>query len=175
MAIVPARNPKTGELSNVPPSRCYFLREDASTRVHSKLFASVDFGARANAFLAALGAKDTPSVDEVAHMLLRSPREFWTLADGRDAFLSELRGIAVNRRAVSAPVYNQLKRAPVLLGMRRKPRTNEKAPPGEEDEDFEFDYDLMRPDQLVIADDTNEWQLFGDEVFCCPQEDLLEG
>jgi hypothetical protein len=174
MSIVPARSPKTGKLTNVPPSQCYFLREGARASVHSKLFAYVDFGPRANGFLAALGAKEEPSVDEVAQMLLRSPREFWTLADGRDAFLAELRNIAVNRRAVSAPVYNRMKRAPILLGARRKRREGEKAGLGEDEEDVEFEYDLMRPDEIVIADDTNEWQLFGDEVFCCPQEDLLE-
>jgi hypothetical protein len=180
MAIVPAADPQTGTSTrNYPPNQCYFLRPDAGQRVHSKLFASVDFGARANGFLTALGTKEEPSVDEVAQMLVRAPREFWRLAGGRDAFLAELRNIAVNRRGVSAPVYNRMKKSGVLLGQRRKRKESagekEKEAGFVDEEDVEFEDDLLRPDELVIADDTNEWQLFGDEVFCCPQEDLLEG
>jgi hypothetical protein len=44
-----------------------------------------------------------------------------------------------------------------------------------DEEDVEFEDDLLRLDKLVIAEHANEWQLFGDEVFCCSQEDLLEG
>jgi hypothetical protein len=178
MPIVPARSPQSGALANTAPARVYFLRAGG---VHSRLFASVDLGARANACLAALGAKDAPGADEVAQMLLRDPRAFWALADGREPFLAELRALAVGRAGVSRGVWAQMKRAPILLGARRKRREDsEKAEKareaaGEDEEDVEFEYELVRADQVVIADDTNEWQLFGDEVFSCPQEDLLEG
>ena len=44
-----------------------------------------------------------------------------------------------------------------------------------EEDDWEYEYDLLPPTRVLIADDTNGYQLFGDSVFCCPQEDLLEG
>jgi hypothetical protein len=108
MSIVPAKSPKTGQMQNYPPNQCYFLTpatsapgglsEDdhspAGKGVQTKLFASVDYKARANALLLALGAKEAPSVDVIAHVLVKDPREFWALAGGRDVFLSELKNTA---------------------------------------------------------------------------------
>ena len=76
-----------------------------------------------------------------------------------------------------------LKRSPVLLGSRRvrkdKPTSNKKANDDAlkelEEEDWEYQYDLLTADMVVVADDTNAYQLFGDVVFSAPQEDLLEG
>ena len=34
---------------------------------------------------------------------------------------------------------------------------------------------LLRPSEVVIVDDTNVYQLFGDRIFCAPQDDILEG
>ena len=77
----------------------------------------------------------------------------------------------------------RMKRAPFLLGSRRAKRTKEKAEkvdaigdPNDMDEDeWELQFDLLKADQVVIADDTNAYQYFGDSIFCAPQEDLLEG
>ena len=43
-----------------------------------------------------------------------------------------------------------------------------------DEDDWDLQYDLRRADQIVIADDTNGYQLFGDQIFTAPQEDLLE-
>jgi hypothetical protein len=45
---------------------------------------------------------------------------------------------------------------------------------GDED-DWDFQDDLLQPNKVAIADDTNAYQLFGDRIFCAPQEDILEG
>ena len=45
----------------------------------------------------------------------------------------------------------------------------------EEDEEWDYVYDLLTAEKIVIADDTNAYQLFGDVIFTCPQEDILEG
>ncbi len=76
-----------------------------------------------------------------------------------------------------------LKRSAVLLGSRRvrknKPAPSKKQPDdfaGDlEEEDWEYQYDLLTPDKVVIADETHAYQLFGDVIFTAPQEDLLEG
>lgn len=77
-----------------------------------------------------------------------------------------------------------MKRSAVLLGSRRvrknRPATSSKKLVDDlsgdlEEEDWEYQYDLLTPDKVVIADDTNAYQLFGDVVFTAPQEDLLEG
>jgi hypothetical protein len=174
----------------LPPTQCYFLK-DARGQFHSKLFISVDFGPRANSFLSACGTKDEPSVEEIANILLNNPKQFYEIAEGRDkyafrvlrlksrtnsvrcSYLVELRNIAVNRRMLSSVVIARMKRTPFLLGSRRVKK-------GEsfielDEENWELEFDLLKPDQILIADDTNEYHLFGDEIFCSPQEDLLEG
>lgn len=96
----------------------------------------------------------------------------------------ELRNIAVNRRALSAGVRSRLKRANIFIGSRRVKKTkepNSKLPwvngntsiDLDEDE-WDLQYDLLRADQIVIADDTSAYQIFGDALFSAPQEDLLE-
>jgi len=45
---------------------------------------------------------------------------------------------------------------------------------GDED-DWDLQDDLLQPSKVAVADDTNTYQLFGDRIFCAPQEDILEG
>ncbi|KAI0083802.1 hypothetical protein BDY19DRAFT_975723 [Irpex rosettiformis] len=157
------------------PSQCYF-KKDAQAQVHSKLFTFVDFGTQANQFLSACGTKHEPTVEEIAQILLENPRRFWALADSStENYLSELRNIAVNRRLLSSGTITRMKRSPILLGTKRKRRSTKTAVLDFEEEDgWDYDYDLLQPSTVIIADDTNGYQLFGDKIFTCPQEDLLE-
>jgi hypothetical protein len=98
------------------------------------------------------------------------------------SFLTELRNIAVNDRLLSESTLVRLRRAQVLLGSRRVRRDKHSDGSGKkvaedeyEEDDWEYEYDLLPAGRVFIADDTNGYQLFGDAVFCCPQEDLLEG
>jgi hypothetical protein len=43
-----------------------------------------------------------------------------------------------------------------------------------DEEDWDLQDDLLQPSKVAIADDTNTYQLFGDRIFCAPQEDILE-
>jgi len=65
----------------LPPTQCY-LGQRSKDKFHSKLFKFVDFGAAGNAFLTACGAKQDPSVEELAKVLLEKPRAFYDLAQG---------------------------------------------------------------------------------------------
>jgi hypothetical protein len=98
------------------------------------------------------------------------------------SFLAELRNIAVNARSISSATMLRLRKAPVLLGLQRKLQSratsDDKHSLAEDDDDddaWEVQYDLRRPDQIVIADDNNVYQIFGDSIFTAPQEDILEG
>ncbi|KAI0747853.1 hypothetical protein C8Q80DRAFT_1168786 [Daedaleopsis nitida] len=178
--IVPVKG-MNGAIRHHPPTQCYFKGE-SKAQVHSKLFTFVDFGSTANTFLSACGVKHEPSVEEIAKILLDNPRQFYELAEGRDNYLTELRNIAVNRRLLSSGTMTRMKRTAVLLGSRRmrksRPAAIKKHPddhPGDlEEEDWEYQWDLLTPDKIVIADETNAYQLFGDVIFSAPQEDLLE-
>ena len=68
-----------------------------------------------------------------------------------------------------------MKRSNVLLGSRRVKRAGGKASSEGDEDDWDFQDDLLQPSKIAIADDNNAYQRFGDRVFCAPQEDLLEG
>ena len=85
MRFVPTPNgaPDSKGPRLLPPSQCYFKGE-SSGQFHSKLFVFVDFGTSGNSFLKACGTKGEPSVEEIAQILLKDPRAFFELAEGRD-------------------------------------------------------------------------------------------
>ena len=91
----------------------------------------------------------------------------------------ELRNVAVNRGALSSGTIARMKRSPMFLGVRRvkNNRDSKKEASAEEldEEEWDSQYDLLRPEQVVVADDANIYQIFGDSIFTAPQEDLLEG
>ena len=99
------------------------------------------------------------------------------------SYLTELRNIAVNRRLISSGTMLRMKRTAILLGSRRvrkekvagtKKQQDDHS--GElEEEDWEYQHDLLPAEKVVLADETHAYQLFGDVIFTAPQEDLLEG
>jgi hypothetical protein len=107
------------------------------------------------------------------YMVLRSPEN--------RSFLGELRNIAVNIGHISLFTVNKMKNAPILLGMKRsirgKPNVGRQRSNSidVDEEDWEMQYDLRKPDQIIVADDNNAYRDFGDSVFTAPQEDILEG
>jgi hypothetical protein len=75
-----------------------------------------------------------------------------------------------------------MKAAPILLGMQRKLRSVPSSGRQRsnsidiyEEDDWDIQYDLRKPNQIVIADDNNAYHVFGDSIFTAPQEDILEG
>lgn len=65
----------TGHLS---PSQCYVGAQTANT-IHSSLFIFVDFGNVANSFLTACGARQEPTIEEIARTLLDNPTRYYNL------------------------------------------------------------------------------------------------
>jgi hypothetical protein len=81
---------------------------------------------------------------------------------------------------ISFPTFQKMRKAPILLGSQRVSHSGGKDSPQRlasmdfDEEDWELQYDLRKPDEIVIADDSIGYQLFGDSVLSAPQEDLLE-
>jgi hypothetical protein len=69
-------------IKRLQPNQCFLGA--ANSELYSKLFAFVDFGARANGFLGACGARQEPSVEDFAQLLLAEPRTIFKLANGRE-------------------------------------------------------------------------------------------
>ena len=69
-----------------------------------------------------------------------------------------------------------MKKSPVLLGSQRVHRhSGEKILDDLDDEQWDLIYDLKKPEQITIADDTHAYQAFGTSLLTAPQEDILEG
>ena len=196
LPIVPTKGSGTQQLRWLTPMQCY-LGDGTKGEFHSKLFVFVDFGPVANRFLSACGSKREPSIDEVAEILISDPKNFYTLSGGYEkyvspvrasvngcplspvpSFLAELRNLAVNSHAITNGTMSKMKISPILLGIRRQKASKtflDKTSQVEWDEEgWEDLHDLREPSEIVIADDTNAYQLFGDSIFAAPQEDLLE-
>ncbi len=65
-----------------------------------------------------------------------------------------------------------MKRSKILLGSRRVKRGGGDAMIGGDKDGRD---ELLQPSEVVIVDDTNAYQLFGDRIFCAPQVDIIEG
>jgi Protein of unknown function (DUF3684) len=68
-----------------------------------------------------------------------------------------------------------MKRSKILLGSRRVKRGSGNASIGDDKDDCSLQDELLQPSEVVIVDDTNAYQLFGDRVYCAPQVDRIEG
>ncbi|KAH9061937.1 hypothetical protein EDB87DRAFT_1674160 [Lactarius vividus] len=162
-----------GMIQRLPPVQCY-CSGIGGEELHAKLFSFVDFGPRARAFLTSCGVRQVPSVGEIAEILLANPPRFYEFANSRENYLAELRNFAVNKELISKGTIARMKQSKTLLGLRRVKRSGAR-PFDEDDEDgWDLQDDLLHPNEVAIADDTDAYQLFGDRVYCAPQEDILE-
>ncbi|KAG2126877.1 uncharacterized protein EDB93DRAFT_1257371 [Suillus bovinus] len=176
LPIVPTQVESGSEaLRWLSPGQCY-LGGPSKGQFHSKLFVFVDFGPSGNSFLSACGSKQEPSVEEVASILVADPRRFYDLAGGYENYLVELRNLAVNARLLSTSALARMRVSPILLGFRRqrKSRKESNKALNLDEEDWELLYDLRKPLDVVIADDINAYQMFGESIYTAPQEDLVE-
>jgi len=80
--FVPVTSMKDNSTKRLQPVQCY--SGTGGSELHSKLFAFVDFGLRANVFLGACGSRQTPSVEDIAQMLIAEPRRVYELANCRE-------------------------------------------------------------------------------------------
>jgi Protein of unknown function (DUF3684) len=81
----------------------------------------------------------------------------------------------VNLRRLKPEVTFRMKESNVLLGSRRVKKDSDKALGEGHQDDWDFQDDLFKPSEVAVIDDTNAYRLFGDRIFCAPQEEILEG
>jgi hypothetical protein len=91
------------------------------------------------------------------------------------SYLFELRNLAVNWERLSTETILLMKRSNIVIGSRRVKRSgNMVSSEGDEDE-WDLQDELLQAKQVVIVDDASAYQLFGDRIYCAPQENMLEG
>ena len=91
------------------------------------------------------------------------------------SYLLELRNLAVNWERLSTETILLMRRSNIVLGSRRVKKSNDKASSEGDEDEWDLQDELLQAKQVVIVDDTNAYQLFGDRIFCAPQENMLEG
>jgi hypothetical protein len=70
-----------GDIKMLQPRRCFLGKQ--RSELHSKLFAFVNFGTRANKFLSCCFIGEEPSAEDIAQVLLADPWRVYELANGR--------------------------------------------------------------------------------------------
>ncbi len=70
-----------GDIKILQPRRCFLGKRPSE--LHSKLFAFVNFGTRANEFLKCCYSSEEPSAEDIAQVLLADPWRVYELANGQ--------------------------------------------------------------------------------------------
>ena len=70
-----------GDIKRLQPKQCFLGRP--RSELHSKLFAFVNFGTRANEFLRCCHTSKEPSAEDIAQVMLADPCRVYELANGR--------------------------------------------------------------------------------------------
>jgi hypothetical protein len=95
-----------------------------------------------------------------------------------DRLQSELQNIAVRYRELSAGTKARLRSQPVLLALRRIKRDNGKREgdnTADLDHENDWEEDLKRAGEIVIADNAIAYRVFAGSIWAAPEDDLLEG
>ncbi|KIY74271.1 hypothetical protein CYLTODRAFT_416120 [Cylindrobasidium torrendii FP15055 ss-10] len=175
--MVPVKGSGAKGLIWKQPNECYF-RQGKAASAYSTMFSFVDFGPGANSFLGACGTRQEPTPDEIAQMLLMDPQKFYDAVGGSVGYVAELQRIALGYQQVSMGTKQRMQRARFLLAYRRKPKVRTVGEKEKlevvDDEEMDMEYALKMAHEIVIADDLNALQIFGDKIFSAPQEDILE-
>jgi Protein of unknown function (DUF3684) len=87
------------------------------------------------------------------------------------SYLSQLRELALDRNKLENGTILRMTLSKMLLGSRRVKSAGGNA--SIEDDGYLQDK-LLQPSEVVIVDDINAHQLFGDHIFCAPQDDIIE-
>lgn len=157
--------PVSQQKRHAAPCECYFVGTSHAPPEYQAVFAYVDFGTTANAFLRACGVRDEPSVPDVVHKVLADPRRFYELCRRPDTYVDMLRRIAQHLHELPSALVSTMKSAPFLLGLQSTSRGDEA--PTET-------HALRCARDLVIVDDAHAHMLFGEHIFAAPHDEALE-
>ncbi|KAG8913852.1 hypothetical protein FRC02_005284 [Tulasnella sp. 418] len=162
----------------VKPRECILETEAKTTlsNLHSKIFVSIDFGSKGNIFLKACGVKDQPDIEDIVPIILQDPKKFLNVVGGPKGYQEQLRQIAAYKN-FPPRLMSQMRSSPFLFGQRRSMRPTSQSPSDVKDKNesqYDLLFDLLKPNEIAIVDDTNSYLLFASSLYVAPQEDLLE-
>ena len=166
---------KSEDVKLLAPSHVYIGKSD----MYKDIFSFVDFGDDGNRFLLACGSSHEPTRSQVAAQLASEPARVLGIVGSHDKYLTLLRLLAMSK--------SDLKRDPHLWAQMKASRfllaTKEVSSAGEghlldanddEDEGVVKQSVLQPAHNIVIVDDYSTYQLFKNDLYAAPQEEILE-
>ncbi|KAL1838251.1 hypothetical protein VTJ49DRAFT_2860 [Mycothermus thermophilus] len=157
----------------VRPPHCYL----GSSSTYKDIFDFVDFGPDANTFLFKCGAKNEPTQHEVAWMACTEPARVLDTLQSPDKYIDLLKRLREDFATLKndKQLLAKMRTSPWLLGFRELTSSaKNKESDSLDDEPPVKQYQLARPDEIVILDDYIAYRLFKEALLCAPEDDQLE-
>ncbi|CZR60084.1 related to NUO-14 NADH2 dehydrogenase (ubiquinone) 14K chain [Phialocephala subalpina] len=170
----------------LPPESCYI----GSSTTYGDIFAFVDFGSSANAFLFKCGSKTEPTIRELAVHASTQPARLYGVLQSPDKYLNLLRKLAAESVQLKRDkeLWKLMKSSKFLLGEAeisandsKKKRASLKPGDDQFDSDLEDDdvapikeYKLAKPSDIVIIDDYVSYRLFKSSLMTAPEDVEIE-
>ncbi|EOD52197.1 putative hatpase C domain-containing protein [Neofusicoccum parvum UCRNP2] len=151
-----------------------------------KILNFVDFGSIANAFLKTVGAKDQPTILELARMVIENPSKVLQELQA-SKYMDLLRQFAVEERELKSDksVWAAFKNKPVLLAFKDEKQEGKAAEEKEKHLLDQDDDDVDDPaiqqvlvsaaaTQIVIRDNVQYYGVFRHSLLVAPEDEVLE-
>ncbi|KAK2628711.1 hypothetical protein QTJ16_001814 [Diplocarpon rosae] len=173
------------QLDMKTPAQCYL----GSSSIYSEIFDFVDFGSEGNAFLLKCGAKNEPTVIELANLACQEPARLLGVLQNTEKYLDLLRKLAdeLHQLKRDKVLFTQMKTAKFLVGYveisaskgdRKSKQLQTLMDDDPEAEDLEDapikQTKLVSANNIVVNDEYVGYRLFKDSLICAPEEEKLE-
>lgn len=167
---------------HIPPRTCFV----GESKEFGKILNFVDFGSIANAFLKTVGAKDQPTILELARMVIENPSKVLQELQA-SKYMDLLRQFAVEERELKSDksVWAAFKNKPVLLAFKDEKQEGKAAEEKEKHLLDQDDDDVDDPaiqqvlvsaaaTQIVIRDNVQYYGVFRHSLLVAPEDEVLE-
>ncbi|KAG0706652.1 hypothetical protein DFH29DRAFT_1021055 [Suillus ampliporus] len=137
----------------VLPCECFLKSESyPEDHLYQRLFKFVNFGRSANAFLKACGIKERPECMDILNVLLKCPKVFLEMAGDDKKYLTGLCLIAEGHKSLPQNIHDDMHKS-----------------------SHETDvFKLCKAEEVLVADDKDNCDTFGNCIYIAPREELLE-
>ncbi|RKF77589.1 putative neutral zinc metallopeptidase protein [Golovinomyces cichoracearum] len=177
---------KVSSLRLLTPKQCYL----GTPTTYGEIFDFVDFGNAANTFLLRCGSKNEPTTLELASLACKEPARLLGIMKSPENYLSLLRNFAdeLPQLRRDNELFKKMRQSKWLLASFEISTTKDKlkiqqsdrgeevydSDPEDNEETKIKEYQLARPDQIIVNDNYTSYRLFKQSLISAPEEEKLE-
>jgi hypothetical protein len=162
---------------HLAPNMCFL----GTGEQYAAIFDYVDFGPTANTFLLRCGSKHEPTTNELAWLVVREPARIFSTFGSAEKYLDLLTTLARSTAILKKDkeLVKAMRKSTFLLAYIQYPSSKADPESNEDDNDNDEDesirsYQLATAEQILIADDVINYNLFKFNVLAAPPEEDLE-